>query len=113
MQAENAERRPRRKGGALETTGAVGYISSRIAPAADSAPQRRWTGCPCGCVTRPPWLDDADCARYRRPYSERQLLAWQRAVEHLHAAGLPAAVPELAAASLRRSGERPDWMAAS
>lgn len=23
-----------------------------------------WTGCPCGCMTRLPWVDDPDCARH-------------------------------------------------
>lgn len=23
------------------------------------------TGCPCGCLTKPPWLDDEDCVRHR------------------------------------------------
>lgn len=22
-------------------------------------------GCPCGCLTRPPWLDDPNCIRHR------------------------------------------------
>jgi hypothetical protein len=41
------------------------------------------------------------------------LAAWGAAVEHLHAVGLPAAVPAFAAAWLRRRGIRPDWMAAA
>jgi hypothetical protein len=43
----------------------------------------------------------------------RELAAWAAAVEHLHAAGLPAAVPEFAAAWLRRRGVRADWKAAA
>jgi hypothetical protein len=40
----------------------------------------------------------------------RELEAWAAAVEHLHDAGLPAAVPEFAAAWLRRRrGIRADW----
>ena len=35
--------------------------------------------------------------------------AWQKAVEHLHAARLPAAVPELAAHQLAPRGVRADW----
>jgi hypothetical protein len=42
-----------------------------------------------------------------------ELAAWGAAVEHLHAAGLPAAVPELAAAWLRRRGVRADWTVAA
>ena len=38
--------------------------------------------------------------------------AWAAAVIHLHAAGLPAAVPEFPAAWLRRRGIYPDWTAA-
>ena len=41
--------------------------------------------------------------------SARELVAWQRAVEHLRAAGLPAAVPELAARQLRRRGVMVAW----
>jgi hypothetical protein len=44
---------------------------------------------------------------------ERQLAAWAAAVEHLHALCLPAAVPEFAAAWLRRRGVLPDWTIAS
>jgi hypothetical protein len=44
---------------------------------------------------------------------ERELRAWASAVEHLHALGLPAAVPEFPAAWLRRRGVRPDWETAS
>ncbi len=35
--------------------------------------------------------------------------AWRLAVEHLHGQGLPAAVPELVGARLRRQGVRADW----
>lgn len=24
-----------------------------------------FTGCPCGCMTKLPWLDDPDCARHQ------------------------------------------------
>ena len=44
---------------------------------------------------------------------ERELAAWAATVEHLHARGLPAPVPEFAAAWLRRRGIRPDWTIAS
>jgi hypothetical protein len=64
-------------------------------------------------VTRLPWLDDPDCARHRHARPERELPAWGRAVEHLQAAGLPAAVPELAAAWLARRGIRADWTVAA
>jgi hypothetical protein len=42
-----------------------------------------------------------------------ELAAWGAAVEHLHAAGLPAAVPEFPAAWLRRRGVAADWVAAA
>jgi hypothetical protein len=42
-----------------------------------------------------------------------ELAAWGAAVEQLHAAGLPAAVPPFPAAWLRRRGVRPDWTAAA
>lgn len=42
-----------------------------------------------------------------------ELRAWRRTVEHLHALGLPAPVPEFAAAWLRRQGIRPDWETAA
>ncbi len=35
--------------------------------------------------------------------------AWRLAVEHLHGEGLPAAVPELVGARLRRGGVPVDW----
>lgn len=41
--------------------------------------------------------------------SARELGAWQQAVEHLLAAGLAAAVPELAARQLRRRGVTASW----
>jgi hypothetical protein len=34
-------------------------IDTRIVPRAAD------TGCPCGCRTRPPWLDDPACIRHR------------------------------------------------
>jgi len=37
------------------------------------------------------------------------LRAWQSAVEHLHAAGLPAAAPEFVARWLSRQGIPVDW----
>jgi Bifunctional DNA primase/polymerase, N-terminal len=42
-----------------------------------------------------------------------QLAAWGAAVEHLHAAGLPAAAPAFPAAWLRRRGIRADWVSAA
>jgi hypothetical protein len=42
----------------------------------------------------------------------RELVAWAAAVEHLHALGLPAAVPEFPAAWLARRGIHADWIAA-
>lgn len=41
--------------------------------------------------------------------SGRELAAWAAAVQHLHRLGLPAAVPEFAAAWMRRRGIRADW----
>lgn len=41
------------------------------------------------------------------------LRAWGAAVEHLHAAGLAAAVPPFPAAWLRRRGVRADWVSAA
>ena len=55
----------------------------------------------------------ADIPLPRRPDPARDLRAWGAAVEHLHRRGLPAAVPPLAAAWLRRRGTRPDWEAAA
>jgi hypothetical protein len=43
----------------------------------------------------------------------RELAAWGAAVVHLHAAGLPAAVPEFPAAWLGRRGVRADWVSAA
>jgi hypothetical protein len=42
-------------------------------------------------------------------HPDLELEAWASAVDHLHALGLPAAVPEFAAAWLRRRGIHPDW----
>jgi hypothetical protein len=80
---------------------------------ADAPALRPPTGCPCGCMTKLPWLDDPDCTMRRIPSPSRDLLAWQSTVEHLHAAGLPAPAPEFAAAWLRRRGVRPDWETAA
>jgi hypothetical protein len=44
-----------------------------------------------------------------RPDPARELSAWHKAIEHLGAAGLPAAVPELAARQLRRHGALAAW----
>jgi hypothetical protein len=44
---------------------------------------------------------------------ERELQAWESAVEHLHDHGLPAAVPEFAAALLRKRGVHADWETAA
>lgn len=42
-----------------------------------------------------------------------ELDAWELAVLHLHACGLPAAVPELVARQLRRRGVVVDWTTAA
>jgi len=42
-----------------------------------------------------------------------ELAAWGAAVAHLHAAGLPAAVPPFPAAWLARCGIRADWASAA
>ena len=47
------------------------------------------------------------------PDPAADLDAWQAAVIHLHAAGLPAAVPEFPAAWLRRRGICADWTVAA
>lgn len=47
------------------------------------------------------------------PDASRELPAWQAAVEHLHSLGLPAAVPEVTAAHLRRRGVTADWTVAA
>ena len=39
-----------------------------------------------------------------------ELEGWAAAVAHLHSLGLPAAVPEFAAAWLARQGVRADWV---
>ena len=49
----------------------------------------------------------------QRPDAAGELAAWGAAVRHLHAAGLPAAVPEFPAAWLRRRGVRADWVSAA
>lgn len=33
---------------------------------------RPYTGCPCGCTTKPGIYDDPDCIRHRRPATRRQ-----------------------------------------
>ena len=50
-------------------------------------------------------------ARPRPHRPEVELTAWAAAVAHLHALGLPAAVPEFPFAWLRRRGVHPDWVA--
>ena len=45
--------------------------------------------------------------------ARRELEAWGAAVLHLHALGLPAAVPEFPAAWLARRGVRADWAVAA
>jgi hypothetical protein len=39
--------------------------SGLAAEAKATVAQRRRTGCPCGCRTWLPWIDDPDCARHR------------------------------------------------
>lgn len=53
------------------------------------------------------------CILARTPDAAGDLRAWLAAVEHLHAAGLPAAVPPFPAAWLRRRGVRADWTVSS
>ena len=43
----------------------------------------------------------------------RELDAWELTVLHLHACGLPAAVPQLVARQLRRRGVVADWTTAA
>ncbi len=47
------------------------------------------------------------------PDAAGELAAWAAAVAHLHARGLPAAVPEFPAAWLARRGVRADWVSAA
>ena len=101
MPPPNAERRPW-QGGAPDITRGDGD-KARITG-------RRWTGCPCGCMTKLPWICDPDCMLVP---TGRELTGWARAVEHLHHAGLPAAVPPLQAAWLRHHGIFPDWETAA
>jgi hypothetical protein len=84
MPPDKAERRPRRKGGALE-------IAHDDGDNASIRPRRP------GCSANP----------------SRELLAWKAAVEHLHESGLPAAVPPFVAAWLGRRGVRADWRSAA
>jgi hypothetical protein len=49
----------------------------------------------------------------QQPDAAAELAAWGAAVVHLHAAGLPAAVPAFPAAWLRRRGVRADWVTAA
>lgn len=42
-------------------------------------------------------------------HPKAELAAWASAVDHLHALGLPAPVPEFVAAWLRRRGIHADW----
>ena len=55
MPPDTAERRPRAGGGAHDDGHDV-RASVQPGPV---------TGCPCGCMTRLPWIDDPDCARHR------------------------------------------------
>jgi hypothetical protein len=59
-------------------------------------------------LTNPPDLPQA-----RQPDPGSDLDAWAAAVIHLHAQGLPAAVPEFPAAWLRRRGIYADWQVAA
>lgn len=59
--AETAGRRLGR-GGVPDDDHGGGYVPASITAA---RPWRRMTGCPCGCMTRLPWLDDPDCIRHR------------------------------------------------
>lgn len=65
-------------------------------------------------LPRPPDPEHLSAGPVRqRSMAAGQLEGWLAAVEHLHAHGLPAAVPEFAAAWLRRRGIRPDWETAA
>lgn len=61
MSPDNVKRRPL-PGAAFQEI--AGGDTSSIAPAAVTAPAPRWTGCPCGCLTKLPWFDDPDCVRH-------------------------------------------------
>ena len=61
---------------------------------------------------QPPQTTTATITR-RSDAAGEELAAWGAAVAHLHAAGLPAAVPAFPAAWLARRGVRADWVAAA
>jgi hypothetical protein len=58
MSNTEAARHPQRTGtGPEDERRASGCVGSTVP---------RWpSGCPCGCRTRLPWLDDPQCARHR------------------------------------------------
>lgn len=68
--AEMAGRRPQQASGALESH-----------PAQATAHDNR-NGCPCGCVSRPPW-DDPGCARHRPLPAPRETADYDVAVPGL------------------------------
>lgn len=60
MPPDNAEGRPGREAASEDETRASGYVASKVP---------RWSpGCPCGCRTRLPWVDDPECVRHQ-PFS--------------------------------------------
>lgn len=52
------KRRPGMRGGALDGHGGAN-VNTKVP---------RLTGCPCGCLTKPPYIDDPECVR-RGPIS--------------------------------------------
>jgi len=64
-------------------------------------------------TAEPPPTDTDTRTISRVPDPAGELEAWAAAALHLHALGLPAAVPEFPAAWLARRGVRADWTVAA
>lgn len=57
-------------------------LNDSVDPATDTIAEPRLTGCPCGCKTKPPFLDDWQCARHRRLSLESARSAWRHLQAH-------------------------------
>ena len=66
MTADATERRPG-KGNDAQNDHSNGQplFNHQQSPNAGGEFSHRITGCPCGCRTRLPWLDDPDCVRHQ------------------------------------------------
>lgn len=73
MPPDTAERRPRHKGGVPDDALAGGKVTITVTH----------PGCPCGCETRPPWIDDPDCVRH-----EPLTRGLEQALDHFHELGV-------------------------